>query len=61
MVLPHSVPKVTKGATDFGETVVHVLGNRGVIGDYITEVCKLLLRVEWIAGNGDLGWAVHYL
>lgn len=46
MVLPRSVLEAAKGATGFGETVVHVFGDRGVTGDYIAEVCKLLRRVS---------------
>ena len=53
--------KVTKGATDIGEMVVHVFGDRGVIGDYLAEVCKPLLRVELVAVDGDLGWPVYCL
>lgn len=48
--------EATKGIAGFGETVVHVFGDRGVIG---AEVCKLLHRVEWVAVDGDLGWALH--
>ena len=55
MVLPLTVLEATKGTAGFGETVIYVFGDRGVIGDYIAEVCKLLHRVEWVAVDGDLG------
>ena len=40
MALPHSVLEVTKGAAGFGEKVVQVFGDHGVIGDYTAKVCK---------------------
>ena len=51
MVLPQSVLEAAKGATGFGETVVHVFGDRGVIGDYIVNCSAELsgwpLMVIW--------------
>ena len=39
--------EVTKRAAGFGEKVVQVSGDHGVIGDYTAKVCRWPLVVIW--------------
>ena len=46
MVPAHAALEATKRSAGFGETVVHVIGYRGVIRDDTAKECKMLHRVD---------------
>ena len=51
--------EVTKGAAGFCEHVVHIFGDKGIIGNDTAKVCELLHSVEWVAVDSDLKMAAH--